>query len=92
MLSPYNAQRLALRFFNYYVEQGLDMSSWTILRSHPTKVSPQNLVLLSKHTGADIGVLLKHGIGVDNRVCDLQNYIDIDGNVISHRETEASAA
>jgi len=67
------------------------MSSWTILRSHPTKVSPANLVLLSKHTGDDIGTILKHGIGVDNRICDMQNLIDIDGNIIEHLERDATA-
>jgi len=91
MLSPHHCQRLATRYFEYYLNKGLDMSSWTILRSHPTKVSPANLVLLSKHTGDDIGTILKHGIGVDNRICDMQNLIDIDGNIIEHLERDATA-
>jgi hypothetical protein len=83
MLSPHAAQRLALSFLLDKIAQGVDMSSWKILRSHPTKLSPQNLVLLAEHTGEDIGTLLNHGIGVDNRVCDLQRLIKIDGTLIS---------
>jgi len=80
MLSPDHAQRLAIRFFEYCIAQGLDMSTWTVLRSHPTKLSPVNLVLLAEHTGFEIGVLFKHGIGIDNRICDLQQVIVIDAS------------
>ena len=92
MLSPHQAQRLAIRYFEYWTAQGLNMNSWTVLRSHPTKISPKNLVLLSRHTGDDIGTLLKHGIGVDNRVCDLQQVIEIEGKIILGIDPAGSAA
>ena len=93
MLSPDNAQRHAIRFFEYCIAQGIDMSTWTILRSHPTKVSPANLVLLAAHTAVEIGVLFKHGIGIDNRVRDLQQHIVIDSRGgMTVRDPAANAA
>lgn len=83
MLSSATIQDRAVRFFEYHTRQGLDMSNWTVLRSHPATVPPADLVLLAEHTGEEIGTLLGHGIGVDNKIKDLQEVIVFDAKVLT---------
>jgi hypothetical protein len=85
MLSPDAAQRKAIRFFEQKTADGYDMSSWTILRSHPTKLSPANLVLLAAATDEDIGTLISSGIGLDNRLSDFEPHVIIDRRGIRPR-------
>ena len=92
MLSPDAAQRKASRFISFKIAEGYDMSRWSILCSHPTKLSPENCVLLAAHTDEELGTLFSHGIGLDNRLADFEPHAIIDSRGIRARDANTSSA
>lgn len=79
MISTAEQITRARRFCAQYAARGVNFLDIPRLITHPAGLSPEELFEICQRTDCELGTLLSHGIGVNNKVEDLQRYFTVTG-------------